>query len=55
MHIWLSKKVLKSSAHWLKLPCKTKSDQDSINEIKIGFGLKVVPKQKFVAKDNRKK
>ena len=55
MHTWPSKKVLKTASFWSKLPNKTKEDRESINQLKIDFGLKVVAKQKALAKDGKKK
>jgi hypothetical protein len=45
MHIWQSLKVLKTSTFWSKLPNKTAEDRESINNLKIGLGLKILPKE----------
>jgi hypothetical protein len=45
MHIWQSLKVLKTSTFWSTLPNKTAEDRESTNNLKIGLGLKILPKE----------
>jgi len=55
MHIWQSKKVIKSLPLWKSLPRNTPEERSARNDLLICFGLKPEPKTIRGAVDKDKK
>jgi hypothetical protein len=55
MHLWPSKKVIKTWSLWKKLPRCTTEEQEHRNDLLINFGLKPEPKTVRGLVDKNKK
>jgi len=55
MHLWPSKKVIKSWSLWKKLPRGTTEEREHRNDLLINFGLKPEPKTVKGSVDKDKK